>query len=45
MYHLVLFFNYVIIIKATITSVKTQYFLQTTRKLVAFFTFFKEVIF
>jgi len=45
MYHLVLFFNCVIMIKTTITWVKTQYFLQATHKLVAFFTFFKKVIF
>jgi len=32
-------------IKATITWIKTQYFLQATRKLVVFFTFFKKVIF
>jgi len=42
MYHLVLFFNRVIImIKAYITWVRTtEYFFQATRKLVAFFYLF-----
>jgi len=38
MYHLVLFINYIIMIKATITWIRTtEYFLQATRKHIAFF--------
>jgi len=43
MYYLVLFLNCIIMMKAIVTWVRTtEYFLQATRKLVAFF---KKVIF
>jgi len=41
MYHLILFLNCVIMIKVIVTWVRTtEYFLQATRKLVAFFYLF-----
>jgi len=43
MYHLILFLNCVIMIKAYMTWVNTtEYFLQATRKLVAFFYLFSK---
>jgi len=40
MYHCVLFFNWIIIIKAISLGLEQRYFLQAMRKFVVSFTFF-----